>query len=366
MSHFIPGLELSRLFYLEAVGPLLDAEFPGLAHSAALLGTGSEVLGFDTEMSSDHDWGPRLLLFLEEDDHVKKQEAVDETLRHRLQHTFRGYSTNFSPPDPNDKGTRTLEATESGPIAHRVVITTLPGFFQHYLGFDIRREIEPADWLTFPEQQLRTIVAGAVYHDEIGLQAVRDRFAWYPRDVWLYLMAAGWTRIGQEQHLMGRAGYVGDEVGSALIGVRLVRDIMRLGFSMERQYAPYPKWFGTAFAKLKCAGELLPSLRGALLSATWQERETYLCAAYERLAAMHNALGLTEPLGEKVMSFFGRPFQVIFSDFPGALTAQIEDPQMKRLSEKRLIGSIDQFSDSTDLLCDTSLRPVLRQLYGAE
>jgi hypothetical protein len=46
---------------------------------------------------------------------------------------------------------------------------------------------------------------------------------------------------------MPRAGFVGDELGSALIGSRLVRDIMNLCFLLEKQYAPYPKWFGTAF-----------------------------------------------------------------------------------------------------------------------
>ena len=54
MTAFIPGLELSRLFYQEAVRPILDAVFPGLPHSAALLGRGSEVLGFDDAMSTDH------------------------------------------------------------------------------------------------------------------------------------------------------------------------------------------------------------------------------------------------------------------------------------------------------------------------
>ena len=48
---FIPGLELARRFYWEAVRPILDADFPGLRHSAALIGAGSEVLGFDTPMS---------------------------------------------------------------------------------------------------------------------------------------------------------------------------------------------------------------------------------------------------------------------------------------------------------------------------
>ena len=63
-AEFIPGLALSRLFYTEQVRPLLDASFPGLAHTAALIGSGSDVLGFDTPRSTDHDWGPRLQLFL--------------------------------------------------------------------------------------------------------------------------------------------------------------------------------------------------------------------------------------------------------------------------------------------------------------
>ena len=73
---FIPGLELARRFYWEAVRPVLDADFPGLRHSAALIGTGSEVLGFDTPMSSDHHWGPHAMLFLAEDDcerHVRSR-----------------------------------------------------------------------------------------------------------------------------------------------------------------------------------------------------------------------------------------------------------------------------------------------------
>ncbi len=50
MPEFIPGLELSRLFYWEVVRPLMDRHYPGLPHAAALIGLGSEVLGFDTQM----------------------------------------------------------------------------------------------------------------------------------------------------------------------------------------------------------------------------------------------------------------------------------------------------------------------------
>jgi hypothetical protein len=65
MSKFIPGLRLSRLFYQKEVKPILDKEFPSLRYSAAVIGWGSEVLGFDTPISRDHHWGPRVAFILE-------------------------------------------------------------------------------------------------------------------------------------------------------------------------------------------------------------------------------------------------------------------------------------------------------------
>lgn len=166
---------------------------------------------------------------------------------------------------------------------------------------------------------------------------------------------------------MPRAGFVGDEPGSALIGSRLVRDIMTLCFLLEKRYAPYPKWFGTAFQRLRCAAYLGPILWRAQMASTWQEREAALCAAYEWLAKSHNALGITERLPETVSSFYTRPFQVIHADrFAQAIVAQISDPDVKRIAARGLIGSIDQFSDSTDLRSDASWRPRLRKLYTLE
>ena len=365
MPDFIPGLRLSRLFYLEAVRPILQTCFPALPVSAALLGSGSEVLGFDTEMSTDHHWGPRLMLFLREADYPAYHPAIAEALRCELPVRCHGYSTNFTPPNAADNNVQLLEDVDQGPVNHRVELLTIRGYLIDYLNFDIEASIEPADWLTFPEQKLLSLTAGEVYEDGIGLQMVRDRFAYYPEDVWLYLLAAGWNRIGQEEHLMGRAGMVGDEIGSALIAARLVRDIMHLGFLMEKQYAPYAKWFGTAFDRLACAKDLSPALRGVQLAATWQERESHLATAYEYLADRHNQLNITEVLPVRVASFFGRPFQVIEagSGFAEAIRARIKDPVVKQLADRGLLGSIDQISDSTDLLSDRQWRMTLRRLY---
>jgi hypothetical protein len=353
---FVPGLELAGDFYREAVRPVLRAEFPRLPYSAALIGPGSEVLGFDTPMSMDHDWGPRLLLFLREADRDHAA-AVHAVLSRRLPRQFRGFPTAMalSPPDRGAGGVG----------AHAVRVTTLEAFVLDTLGFDLGDPLAAPDWLTFPSQKLRSLTAGAVYHDEVGLGAVRRRFAWYPRDVWFYLMAAGWTRIGQEQHLAGRAGSVGDELGAALIAARLVRDVMRLAFLIEREYAPYPKWFGTAFGRLGCAPALLPSLVGAQRAPTWQEREPLLCAACEQAAAMHQALAITPPVAASVGPFYHRPFRVLHGDFAGALRAGIEDPAVRAIANRRLIGGVDLISDNTDLLEDPGWRPGLRRLYSA-
>jgi hypothetical protein len=285
-------------------------------------------------------------------------------LADHLPYAFRGFSTHFSAPNPDDNGTQLPLAIASGPVNHRVEILTIEGFFEDDFGFDLRTEPIPADWLTFPQQKLLAFTAGAVYHDGIGLEPQRERFRWYPRDVWLYLLAAGWARIGQEEHLMGRAGLVGDEIGSALIGARLVRDIMRLGFLMEKAYAPYPKWFGTAFQRLDCAAVLSPYLQKALAAQSWREREEQLVPAYEHLGRMHNRLAVTEPLPERVRGFFGRPFRVMaLHGFSEKLTAQIRDPAVKSIAARPAIGGIDLFSDSTDLLENPCFRPRLKKLF---
>jgi hypothetical protein len=71
-GHFISGLELSRLFYEEAVQPIVARHFPHLAYGVGRLEAGSEVLGFDTPRSMDHGWGMHLTLFLTQTDWTRE------------------------------------------------------------------------------------------------------------------------------------------------------------------------------------------------------------------------------------------------------------------------------------------------------
>jgi Domain of unknown function (DUF4037) len=167
------------------------------------------------------------------------------------------------------------------------------------------------------------------------------------RDVWLYLLACQWHRIGQEEAFPGRCAEAGDDLGSVIVTARLARDLMRLCLLMYRRYPPYSKWLGTAFACLPGAAGLGASLATAT-AADWRAREQQMSQAYEAVATRHNELGFTPPLDTRVRRFYERPYQVIGATrFTAALREAIADPRLRQL---RLTGAIDQFTDSTDAL----------------
>lgn len=359
---FLNGLDLSEAFFNELVKPLLQQHFPEIKYSAALIGSGSEVLGYDNEMSSDHHWGPRVMLFVSNDNLPKYKPAIAQMLTDNLPRRFRNFPTSFT--DPHQHGVQLLDYSLKGEINHRAEVLTVHDFVLDYLGFEITNRPTNADWLTFPEQKLLTLTAGRVFHDQLNLELVRTRFNYYPQDIWLYQLASQWSRIEQDEHLMGRAGIVGDNIGSAIIAARLVRDIMRLCFIMEKRYAPYAKWFGTAFKELPLSSELEPHLLSALTASDWKGREKHLSPAYEIIAKQHNQLNITKPLPTKVSQFHERPFFVIsMGEFSHAIKEQISDTELQELARKPLIGGIDVVTDNTDVLSNGSWRHSLLDLY---
>ena len=322
MAEFVPGVELGGALYREAVAPRLR----GVPHSAVRLGPGSDVLGYDTARSTDHGWGARLAVLVADGGPHPLDGVPAE---------FRGW-----------------------PV--EVVVVGIGMFLTWQLGFDPRAGISTRDWLVTPQQSLASVTAGAVYHDGLGqLEPVRQALAWYPRDLWLWQLAGQWRRIGQEEPFCGRADEVGDDLGRRVLVGRLARDVMRLCFLLERHYAPYSKWLGTAFGRLEAAGTVGPLLTAAMAADRWPAAEEALVAAYQEVATRHNRLGLTEPLDPAPRQFFDRPWLVLDADrFAVACLAAMAD---RRLASLQPIGAIDQFVDSTDVL---GFRPALCRQIG--
>jgi hypothetical protein len=303
----VKGLEESREFYRSELAPRLR----GIPHAAARIGAGSEVLGFDTERSRDHDWGPFVQIFV------------------------------------TDPAVVAVEAFRLG------------DWMRGHLGFVPTVGVTTFDWLATSTQGFAEVTCGAVFHDDLGeLTRVRAELASYPDDVWRYLLACQWRRLSQEEAFVGRCGEVGDELGSAVVAARQVREVMKLCFLMERKYAPYSKWFGSAFAGLPCAGELTPLLRGALAAGDWGRREECLAGAYRAVAATHNGLGLTEFVDPATRPYHSRPYQVLHAErFAEALMATVEDEGIRGLGWH---GGADQSFDSADVL---SHRDRCRAMY---
>src|SRR5208337_3858833 len=82
-ADFIPGLILGRMLYEEAGREIVESVVPRDAYAAAFIGKGSDVLGFDTERSTDHDWGPRFQVFLDPAAGDFTVSSLDDALRVR-------------------------------------------------------------------------------------------------------------------------------------------------------------------------------------------------------------------------------------------------------------------------------------------
>ncbi len=354
------GIELSRLFYRNVVRPWLDKAFPDLRHDAGIFGYGSELLGFDDDMSRDHNWGPRVQLVVGKADFEACATAIVDGFDAVKPASFLGEPIGYrSRPHPPIVADDALGRPE-----HGLEVFTADGILRTRLALDPHAPLDALTWLSLPEQRLLELTAGEIFHHGLGgLARLKEIFGHCPRDVVLYKLAAQWRRIADEQAFVGRAGHVGDDLGSRIIAARLAHDIMRMCFLLEGRYPPYAKWFGSAFARLAGARTLSPLLAAVLEADTWERRQTYLAEACLAAAEMHAPAGFPLSVTPGVGPYLGRPFLTINAEEIGAdLAAAIADPSLRDLP---VIGSIDQITDATPLIvAPERARRTLAALYS--
>ncbi len=362
---FVPGHRLSEALYAEVVGPVLADRFPRMPYAAALLGHGSDVLGYDTARSADHDWGPRLTVVLGAGDLEEHRDAVLDAVEAVLPERILGVAVDHlgSANRPDGEVTYTNSAGRSRP--HGVTVDSVPGLLASMLDLAGTGpgDLDPAAWLSLPQQSLLELTAGPCLRDDTGqLTTARERLAFYPHDVWLHLMAARWQRIAQLEAFVGRTGELGDDLGSHLVTASLLRDVLHLALLQERRYAPYAKWLGTAYRRSNAAVPLDAHLTAARTATTWQDRAAAVVGTLGELGRRHDALGVTEPVGAEARTFFDRPYRVLFVEqYADALRAAVSDPAVQRLPHD--VGGIDTLTDSTLALANPSLRRRLRDWW---
>jgi hypothetical protein len=342
------GAELARAFFTDAVAPLLSRAAPGLGYAAARLGSGSDVLGLDDALSRDHDWGCRLTLLVDADDRDQVP-RVRRLLEDELPERFRGFPVRFP-------------VTWDPSVSHQVDVATVADFAASRLGTDPTQGMSVLDWLSVTGQSVLEVTAGPVFTDRTRtLAPARVLLAWYPPDVERYVLAAGWQRLGQLMPFLGRTAESGDELGSRLLSAGLADDVVSLAFTLSRRWAPYPKWRGTVFSSLPVAARLGRLLDAVVAAPMWRDRESALAAACEVLLDVQREHGYPAPAAA-VIRFFDRPYRTIDGAVLEGLLAGITDQDVARLP---LVGSIEQWADSTDVLSSPGRRAALQAAYQA-
>jgi hypothetical protein len=327
----VSGATLSRAYYDELVGPAIAARWPVLPHAAARLGSGSDVLGYDDAVSRDHDWGLRLNLFVPR----PIAEQVDAHLDAVLPDSFGGYPTRFA-------------TTWDPQVRHRVQVEDVSTFVVSRTGITAADPLSVADWLSLTGQAVLEVTAGPVFADTAGeLTAVRERLAWYPHDVWVYVVATDWVRVAQELPFVGRAAEHGDDLGSRVIASRLVGVAMHLAHLLERRWPPYSKWAGTSLSRLPDASAAAEPLLRALNARGWRTREDGLVEALRALHRLQRLVGLPA-LDDPVDAFWDRRYRGIRDQVATVLEESITDPVVRALP--RGVGSTEQCSDNVDIL----------------
>lgn len=117
-----------------------------------------------------------------------------------------------------------------------------------------------------------------------------------------------------EKYCLVCCGEVGDEIGLQIICARITERLMRLCFLYQDTYAPYSKWFGTAFNKLDIDEKIKIKINAALKANDLTERENNLVEAQALVAELHNASGLTDNVDYNIEFYFGRDIKVIFAE----------------------------------------------------
>lgn len=226
------GLELSRK-YFEAFGaPMLarlEERYPALKgqFAAGLAGQGSECLGYDDELSADHDFGPSFCVWLPDALFLEYgkvcQEAYDS-----LPGEFEGHPAR--------------RVTAFG--QDRVGVMGIGSFYFRLIG----REDAPksnAEWMWIPESRLSQAASGEVFLDGPGIfSGIRSSLlAYYPEDVRKKKIAARAAAMAQSgQYNYPRLCRRGEWTGAFLSMEEFIKNTCSMVNLLNKTYTPFYKW----------------------------------------------------------------------------------------------------------------------------
>ncbi len=239
----VKGLELAKKYYETYGRTMIEEQFSDIAGytAAGLVGYGSECLGFDDEISRDHDYGPSFCIWLPREIYVRCGKDV-QTAYDALPKTFLDFPE------------RVEEAHGKG----RVGVLCMEDFYREILGTEALPQTD-AQWLMIPEEALATAVNGCIFEDRLGdfTKFREGLLQYYPERVWRRKLADALAKTSQAgQYNYARAMRRNERVAAELALSEFVRESMRTVYLLNRTYAPFYKWMHRGLRELSTGGEI--------------------------------------------------------------------------------------------------------------
>ena len=230
---------------------MLRERFPELCPFLAtgLAGSGSECLGFDDEVSRDHDFEPGFCIFLPGEDVVDRKAAFAlERAYAKLPGEFMGVSR--------------AKVSPVGGARHGVMRTA--DFMMDKTGTP-DGNLSALQWLSLPDFALAEAVGGEIFDDRYGeITAIRKRLRRRPSDIRIKKLAGQLLMMAQSgQYNYNRCLRHGETAAAQLAVTEFVKSTMAAVFLINDEYQPYYKWSFRAMRalpKLSLEAELLEYL----------------------------------------------------------------------------------------------------------
>ena len=253
------GLELSKKYYLEFGKPMLERSFADILPLIAvgLVGSGSECLGFDDEISTDHDFEPGFCLFLPDESIVdRKTEFALERAYAKLPNEFLGFRRSpVSPVGGNRRG-----------------VIRMSEFFMKTTGHP-NGELDIFDWLSIDEQALLEATSGEIFYDGSKyFSEIRQKLSYLPENVRLKKLAGHILNMAQAGQYNYQRCLSRDDTAAAQLAIfEFVKSALRVIFLINKKYIPYYKWSFRALRELPTLSSLHDPLEFLISSANSED-----------------------------------------------------------------------------------------------
>ena len=225
-TQFSMGMQQSQKFILEELLPYILKEMPILLQNAciALVGPGSECLGYDDEISTDHDFLAKACIFVEAQKLLDEKESIRQ-----LQKQFKD----------------------------QVQILATSQFYKHYTNNENGPE-SVEDYLQLEDHFLATACNGHVFLDyDSEFVKIRLRLlSHYPKDIWLKRMAYTCNMIAQSgQYNYPRCLKRQDYTGAALALSQFIEQYSQAIHLINKKYQPFYKWISRSLFECDILGD---------------------------------------------------------------------------------------------------------------